>query len=319
MHHKLTPVRPIASAAANWPPLRRFITGEHRLGLFMAQRRWTAGLYEFLRFGVKQAWACLFGSIAVALMIGAWRFYPPDAALSRYDFLFLCMLAVQAALLAGKLETWEEARVVLIYHVVGTAMEIFKTSVGSWIYPESSIFHIGGVPLFSGFMYSCIGSYICRCWRLFDFRFSQHPRRLGLIVLSVAIYVNFFSHHYVIDLRWLLFGWAIWLFGRASVHFKVWTSYRSMPLLLGLVLVALFIWFTENIGTFTKTWLYPSQRLGWSMVSIDKLGSWFLLLIISYTLVSLVNPPRKWRFENAGAGVRRRDDEVTGQASVPML
>ncbi|WP_298281145.1 DUF817 domain-containing protein [uncultured Bradyrhizobium sp.] len=319
MHHRLTrQTKPIASAAANWPALRRFIAGEHRLGLVMAQRRWTAAPYEFLRFGIKQAWACLFGGIAVALMIGTWRFYPPDAALARYDFLFLSMLAVQLVLLAGRLETWEEARVILIYHVVGTAMELFKTRVGSWIYPEPSIFHIGGVPLFSGFMYSCIGSYICRCWRLFDFRFSQHPRRLGLIALSVAIYVNFFSHHYVIDLRWGLFAWAIWLFGRTSVHFKVWTSHRSMPLLLGLVLVSLFIWFTENIGTFTKTWLYPSQRLGWSMVGIEKLGSWFLLVIVSYTLVSLVNAPRSWKGEGADTGARRRDERVGGM-SVPTL
>ena len=65
-----------------------------------------------------------------------------------------------------------------------------------------------------------------------------------------------------------------------------------MPLLLGFVLVSLFIWLSENIGTYTKTWLYPSQQLGWSMVSLGKLGSWFLLLIISYTLVSLVNAPR---------------------------
>ena len=63
------------------------------------------------------------------------------------------------------------------------------------------------------------------------------------------------------------------------------------------LLVSAFIWLSENIGTFTKTWLYPSQRLGWSMVSIDKLGSWFLLLIISYTLVSLVNAPRERRAE----------------------
>ncbi len=74
-----------------------------------------------------------------------------------------------------------------------------------------------------------------------------------------------------------------------------------MPLLLGLALVSLFIWFSENIGTFTKTWLYPSQRLGWSMVSFDKLGSWFLLLIISYTRVSLVNAPRERRREEHAA------------------
>ncbi|MGY3440231.1 DUF817 domain-containing protein [Bradyrhizobium sp. USDA 4473] len=318
MHHRLTGhAKPIASAAANWPPLRRFIAAEHRLGLVMAQRRCSAALYEFVRFGVKQAWACLFGGIAVALMIGTWRFYPEDAPLARYDFLFVSMLAVQVALLAGRLETWEEARVILIYHVVGTAMELFKTSVGSWIYPEPSIFHVGGVPLFSGFMYSCIGSYICRCWRLFDFRFVRHPRRLALIALSVAIYVNFFSHHYIVDLRWLLFGWAIRLFGRTRIHFKVWTGYRSMPLLLGLVLVALFIWFAENIGTVTRTWLYPSQRLGWSMVGLDKLGSWFLLVIVSYTLVSLVNAPLRWRDERAATG--RRDHKAVGGMSVPTL
>jgi hypothetical protein len=43
------------SAAANWPPLRKFIAGEARLGRIMAQRRSTAALYEFFRFGLKQA------------------------------------------------------------------------------------------------------------------------------------------------------------------------------------------------------------------------------------------------------------------------
>jgi len=279
----------------------------------MARRRWTAWLYEFIRFGVKQGWACLFGGIAVLLMIGSWRFYPADASLPRYDFLFLSMIAVQVALLAGRLETWEEAKVILIYHVVGTAMEIFKTSVGSWIYPEPNFFRIGGVPLFSGFIYSCIGSYLCRAWRLFDFRFSRHPRRCSLIALSAAIYLNFFSHHFMPDLRLPLFAAAAWLFGRTFVYFKVWHTYRSMPLLPGLLLVSLFIWLSENIGTFTKTWLYPSQRHGWSMVSFDKLGSWFLLLIISYTLVGLINAPR------AMAAVEHKTDpRPAGAAGVPV-
>jgi uncharacterized membrane protein YoaT (DUF817 family) len=284
------------SAAARRPPLRRFIAAETHFGRVMARRRITSACYEFLRFGVKQAWACLFGGIAVFLMIATWRFYPADAALARYDFLFLCMIAIQLALLAGRLETLEEAKVILIYHLVGTAMELFKTQVGSWIYPEPNFFRIGGVPLFSGFMYSCIGSYICRAWRLFDFEFTDHPRRLALALLSLAVYINFFSHHYMMDLRWLLFAWAGWLLLRTRVHFKVWRTHRSMPLLLGLLLVSVFIWFSENIGTFTRIWLYPSQRQGWEMVSVGKLGSWFLLLIISYTLVSLVNKPRaRWR------------------------
>src|SRR5439155_554270 len=68
----------------------------------------------------------------------------------------------------------------------------------------------------------------------------------------------------------------------------VWRKQRWMPLLLGLFLVAAFIWVAENIGTLTKTWIYPSQRNGWSLVGAEKLGSWFLLLIISYTLVALI-------------------------------
>ena len=284
--------KPEPSAAAIWPPLRRFIAGERRLGRFMAQQASTAVLYEFLRFGAKQAWACLFGAIAISLMLATWRYYPAGAPLPRYDFLLLCMIFVQAVLLATRLETLDEAKIILIYHIVGTVMELFKTQVGSWIYPEPNFFRIGGVPLFTGFMYSCIGSYLCRAWRLFDFRFTFHPRRLSLIVFSLAIYINFFSHHYVPDARLILFAAAIWLFGRTTIHFKVWHRHRAMPLLFGMVLVSAFIWLSENIGTFTKIWLYPSQRAGWAMVSVEKLGSWFLLLIISYTLVSLINAPR---------------------------
>jgi uncharacterized membrane protein YoaT (DUF817 family) len=279
------------SAAAIWPILRPFIAAERAIGVRMAENVWTSALYEFIRFGMKQAWACLFGGAVVFLLIATYLVYPKDAFLSRYDFLFLSMVALQVFLLATKLETLDEAKVILIYHVVGTIMEIFKTSVGSWIYPEPSIFRIGGVPLFTGFMYACIGSYLCRAWRLFDFRFTHHPPVWALVVLSLAIYVNFFAHHYVIDLRLVLFAAAALLFGRTMVYFKVWRVYRSMPLLLGLALVALFIWFTENIGTFTRTWIYPSQLHGWSMVSFAKLGSWFLLLIISYTLVTLINRP----------------------------
>ena len=120
-----------------WPPLRYFLAGEALFGRKMARWRWSSALYELLRFGIKQGWACLFGGIAVGLMILTSWVYPAHAPLARYDFLFLCMLGVQIALLVSGLETWEEAKVILIYHAVGTLMEIFKTSVGSWIYPES--------------------------------------------------------------------------------------------------------------------------------------------------------------------------------------
>ena len=56
-----------------------------------------------------------------------------------------------------------------------------------------------------------------------------------------------------------------------------------MPLLLGFALVALFIWFAENIGTAMGVWLYPGQLVHWSLVPVAKLTSWFLLMIVSYT------------------------------------
>lgn len=213
------------------------------------------------------------------------------AAIARYDFLFLSALAVQILLIWSGLETLKEAKVILTYHVIGTAMEIFKTSVGSWAYPEPAFFRIAGAPLFSGFMYACVGSYLFRVWRLFDFQFTRHPSLPALAMLSAAIYVNFLTHHYVWDARWILFAAAAALFGPARIHFLVWRTRRSMPLLLGLILVATFIWFAEQIGTFTRVWIYPNQIHGWSFVGVGKLGSWFLLLLISYTLVAAVYRP----------------------------
>jgi hypothetical protein len=64
-----------------------------------------------------------------------------------------------------------------------------------------------------------------------------------------------------------------------------------MPMIVGALLVALFIWIAENLGTFASAWIYPSQRDGWAMVSFAKLGSWYLLIMLSFVLVSLVHPP----------------------------
>jgi uncharacterized membrane protein YoaT (DUF817 family) len=244
--------------------------------------------YEFLLFGFKQGWACLFGALMLALLLGTHIFYPPQATLARYDFLTLAALTIQIAMLRFRLETWEEAKVILAFHIVGTVMELFKTSAGSWTYPEGSVLHIGAVPLFSGFMYACVGSYIARIWRIFDFRFDHFPSRRALILLATAVYVNFFSHHWLPDVRWGLFAVIGIVFWRTTVWFRPFRIYRRMPLLFGFLLVALFIWFAENIGTLSNAWLYPQQKYGWTMVSPSKLGAWYLLMIISFVLVSLV-------------------------------
>jgi uncharacterized membrane protein YoaT (DUF817 family) len=304
------PVRPQVgdSAARTWEPLTRFIEAEARIGASAEQRRATLVLYELVRFGIKQGWACLFGALMLALLLGTHFLYPRGAWLPRYDFLLIAAIAIQAAMLAFRLETWEEARVILVFHAVGTAMEVFKTAAGSWLYPEPSLLRLGGVPLFTGFMYAAIGSYIARCWRLFDFRFTRHPPLWAMGLLAVGIYVNFFAHHYVMDARLLLFAATALLLGRCWVHFKVWRVHRRMPLLLGFGLVALFIWLAENIGTFAAVWVYPHQRHAWVLVSPAKLGAWFLLMIISYVLVALVNRPRLM----PAAGRARPADQASG-------
>jgi uncharacterized membrane protein YoaT (DUF817 family) len=283
------------SAAAQWPAIGRFITVEERLqGAVVAHGRVAAAIYEFVRFGLKQGWACLFGGLLLALMLGTRLVWPAHAPIARYDALFLAAVALQVLLLRLRMETWSEARVILVFHVIGTAMEIHKTAIGSWVYPEANLFRLGGVPLFTGFMYAAVGSYLARVWRLFDFRFKRHPSLRLLAPLSVAIYVNFLTDHLGYDLRVPLLLVAAASFAPAIVYFKIWQKHRAMPLLLGLLLVALFIWFAENLGTLSGTWLYPSQRHHWSMVPVAKLSSWFLLMIVSYTLVARVNGVACW-------------------------
>jgi uncharacterized membrane protein YoaT (DUF817 family) len=262
----------------------------------------TGFLFEFVSFGIKQGWACLFGGLMLALLIGTHLFYPDDAPLARYDFLTLAALAIQAGMLATRLETWEEARVIFVFHVVGTIMEIFKTDVGSWIYPEASLLRIGAVPLFSGFMYAAVGSYLARVWRILDFRFVRFPPFWLQGLLATAIYVNFFAHHYLPDIRIGLFFASALIYGPCLLWYRPDLKERPMPLAIGLVLVALFIWFAENLGTFARAWVYPDQDGGWRPVSIEKLGSWYLLMIISFVLVAAVHVGgRKGRGDERGS------------------
>ena len=252
----------------------------------------TRGVVEFLVFGVKQAWACLFGGLLLLGIIATSYVYPADAALARYDFLVIYAVAIQVLFLVTRLERPSEALVILVFHIVGTAMEVFKTDVGSWTYPEENLLRLGGVPLFTGFMYAAVGSYFARVARVFEFRWTGYPRLSLTLMLATAIYINFLSHHFIWDARYVLFALTAILFLRTRVHYRVWRWRHQMPLLLGFFLVSVFIWIAENIGTFTRTWLYPGQEQGWHMVSMNKLGSWYLLMIVSWVLVTLIHRPQ---------------------------
>lgn len=248
-------------------------------------------LRELVWFGKQQAFACLFGILLLSgLMLT--RDWNPEEAISRSDILFLYAVSLQIALFAFRLEHKEEVFVILAFHVLATLMEWFKTSpsIGSWHYPDQNVvFRIYQVPMFAGFLYSAVGSYIARAWRLFDFQFSGYPPVWITVILAGLAYVNFFTHHYVWDLRWVLIVASVLLFRNCSLKFRTGKTYRKVPLLVGLTFVALAIYGAENIGTFANAWVYPEQSEGWRPVSFQKLWAWYLLMLLSFVLVSLVH------------------------------
>lgn len=211
--------------------------------------------------------------------------------LARYDWLFLGALAIQAFMLLAKLEKPHELITIVLFHLVGLGMELFKTSsaIGSWHYPGEAFFQLGTVPLFSGFMYAAVGSYMARAWRVLDLRFTNYPNRLLTVLLAVAIYVNFFTHHFFYDFRYFLFGAVAILYWRVMVTYTVNKTVRKMPILVGFVLIAFFIWLAENVGTLTNVWLYPDQLVAWQPVGLSKFGSWTLLMIISFIMVDILH------------------------------
>ncbi|HEV7741762.1 MAG TPA: DUF817 domain-containing protein [Pseudolysinimonas sp.] len=273
------------------PVEQRIDDAAHRLlERFPRSAAW-ATTVEFLVFGAKQAWACLFGALLLAALLGAHFFYPDSAAVARNDLLTLVAVALQGIMLAARLETFGELRVILLFHVVGTVMELFKTDVGSWVYASEGVLRVGAVPLFTGFMYGAVGSYMVRVFRLFELRFERYPRRWITAIVAAAIYINFFSHHFIVDLRALLIAAILIVYWPTMLEARVFRRRLRLPILVAFLLVAVFIWIAEQIGTGTATWIYPSQADGWHPVSIAKVGSWFLLMMISVVLVTWVYPP----------------------------
>ncbi|SFR53478.1 DUF817 domain-containing protein [Litoreibacter janthinus] len=266
------------------PTTRRL---ERALGDFV-RTRLQGGLGELLMFFFKQGWAALFGLLFIIALIGTKLIWQDDWALQRYDGLFIFAVTTQIAMLYFKLETWDEARVILLFHITGTAMELFKIRMGSWSYPEPGLFVLGGVPMFSGFMYASIGSYIARVIRIFHMRFAPYPPLWITFIFGAAIYVNFFAHHYTIDIRMGLFAASLILFARTRIWFYVGRNPRWMPMPVAAFLCAFVVWIAENVGTMTGTWIYAGQS-ALQMVSFAKMGSWYLLLWVAFVTVTLVS------------------------------
>src|SRR5262249_35499974 len=112
---------------------------------------------QLCRFSWLEARCCafavaVFGGLAVSKVV--------PLPIARYDALLAyCVLVTVLFRLAG----WETTRDVLViagFHLVGLVFELVKVPLGSWSYPEPAVTKVLGVPLYSGFLYAAVGSYV---------------------------------------------------------------------------------------------------------------------------------------------------------------
>jgi uncharacterized membrane protein YoaT (DUF817 family) len=246
--------------------------------------RWVAGCGQLLRFAWWQSVSCLF---PIALFAGLAVSKYLTLPIARYDALLIYCLVLTFGFWAVRLETWREIAVIFGFHLIGLGLELFKVQVGSWQYPGDAVTKVAGVPLFAGFMYAAVGSYICQAWRRFDLRVSGY-RPVATTLLALAIYANFFTHHWLPDLRIPVALLLLLVLRRTWVFYSVGVRRYRMPLALSFALIGFFLWVAENAGTFLDAWNYPDQVDVWRLVHPAKFGAWALLVSMSFVLVASV-------------------------------
>lgn len=240
-------------------------------------------LIDFLLFGWKQAINCLFPAV---IFITLWLSTAINLPIAKYDFIFLVLLSLQVILLATKYENLSEVKVVMIFHVLGLFFEIAKVNAGRWSYPEEAFFMILNVPLYSGFLYASVASYVLQANKRLKLKYINWPTPKVTLLISGAIYLNFFTNLFIHDLRIILFIFIFLAFYRVVVEFTPREKTYKMPMILAFGLIAIYIWIAENISTFFEAWVYPHQSEIWKVVDINIVSSWFLLVVL---IISLVN------------------------------
>lgn len=240
-------------------------------------------LKQLFTFGYKQALCCIFPVIIFAALAITKMLHVPY----RYDIILFVCLAAQLLMVYFKLETWDEVKVISLFHLIGLFLELYKVNItGSWAYPEFAYSKIGGVPIYSGFMYASVASYICQAWRRFDLAFHNWPLKRITYPIALAIYANFFTNYFLPDARWIIIASLFIFFYKTYVTFWVNNTMYKMNIIVAYLLIGFFIWVAENISTFFGAWQYPNQKKSWDIVDLSKISSWFLLVIISIIIVA---------------------------------
>ncbi|RCW72032.1 DUF817 domain-containing protein [Saliterribacillus persicus] len=244
-------------------------------------------------FGVAQAMACVF-PLVIFLSLALTKIIEIPY-IPRYDLILIICVITQIVMLLTKMETWDELKVIAVFHLIGLMLEIYKVHMGSWSYPEEGFMKILGVPLYSGFMYASVASYMCQAWRRLSLTLTNWPPTWAVLFLSLAIYFNFFTHHYIYDIRWVLKVLTVLIFVRTFVYFTVNAKTFRMPLAISFALIGFFIWIAENIVTYFGGWQYPNQETEWQLVHFSKISSWLLLVIVSFLIVAMLKHVKQKR------------------------
>lgn len=242
-----------------------------------------AATHPFILFGLQQALSCLF-PVLVFCMLTLSHFF--KEAIPRYDFMLIACISIQIALYYCKIETRDEVLVICVFHLLGLLMELVKVRIGSWSYPEPAFTKIGGVPLYSGFMYASVASYMCQAWRRFNLQIINWPPHHITRIIGAFIYINFFTNHFIYDVRCLIGLFILYYFRRSMVIFYIDGKAHRMPVILSFLLLGIFIWIAENAATLLGAWKYAYQHKSWTIVDCGKISSWAFLVIVSYIIVA---------------------------------
>ncbi len=238
----------------------------------------------FTDFVWTQTQACTFAFSLVGLLV--FTKFVPLPWMARYDWMFLFCIAIQLLMVKMKLETWKDAAVVGVFHLLGTGMEVYKVAQGSWSYPEPAVLMVQGVPLYAGFMYGSVASYMCLAWKKMQLRASDWPSTPTAMTIGLLIYLQFYFPIWHLGARFVMMAIVVGVFWRARVHFDCAGQRWQMPMPVAFFLIGAMIYVAENVGTLVGAWRYPYQSQGWVIVHPTKMLAWTLLMTVSLIVVA---------------------------------
>ena len=227
----------------------------------------------------------MFGAVFVVAILASAALWNADWAVARTDALFVFGVLGLVAMFALGWNALGDALPIGAVFLAGVVLEWQRTGAGAWAYEAGGVLQFGQKPLFVGFMYAAVGSYIIRSLRLKALMVTGMPAIWIGLGAGAVIYGSYFLS-LPSWVRPLLLTFVVIVFSGARVRSPS-GSWLYVP--VALAMAAVLLWVAENVGTFTGTWSYPGQG-AYEFVSLSKIGAWFLLLNVCFLLVIYLGP-----------------------------